>query len=388
MHFPDPIPIHPVDLLFGATIPQVQCYAVAGPRLDEPERVRSLLTQMLTDRFPRLRYRLARRLGSIRSLRLAADPVEPLAILDEGDGLRPVREFHASGLGERHWRLFVVSKGGNTYLLLLFDHYLCHGHTAQQLLFALFDGLFGAPGDVAPDGAAYRALQVELSEIFRTGATWAEPRRLALPSEPLRALAASLGLPFTEAAMLWLARTIHDVSAKPRSMEIISFRMDRDVASEGRIRADYGNRGLRAELYEMLPDGFYSMIDPSLGLGDRNLDEFVECYRSFPFKGVLTWFIRRSIDKGKRDSRRQEREKLVINNLGDTPYPFFRTMFFDPFNDADRFGLVFVDSCQGVLTLQFAPPRQYLEHFPWETFEERLIENAVGMSSEPRIATR
>ena len=388
MSFPDPIPIHPVDLLFGATIPEVQCYVVAGPRLQRPEALRPLLSELLTDRFPRLCYRLVQRLGLIRSLRLATDFTAPLEILGEADGLQPVRNVHASGLGDRHWRLFVVPAGDATYLLLLFDHYLCHGHTAQQLLFALFDRLFGAPTEVAPPGDAYRALQVELSEIFRTGADWAAYHRLSLPSGPLRELAMSLGLPFTETAMLWLARTIHDVAVQPRPMEIISFRMDRDVAIEARVDPEYGNRGLRAELYEMLPDGFYSVVDPSLGLGQRNLDEFVDFYRAFPLKGTLTWFIRRSIDKGKRDSRRQNREKLVVNNLGDTTYPFFRTMFFDPFNDADRFGLVFVDSCQGELTLQFAPPLRYLERFGWGTFEERLLENAEGMKSDPRIATR
>jgi len=385
---PDPIPIHPVDLLFGATIPEVQCYAVACPRLERPDRVRPLLEELLTARFPRLRYRLVPRLGLIRSLRIAAEPIAPLEILDPPAALHPVRDAVTAGLGDRHWKLVVAPRGSATYLLLLFDHYLCHGHTARQLLFALHDRLFGAPDEAAAHAPAFREVQDELSEIMRDGADWAAHHRISMPSGPLRALSRSLDRSFTETALLWLARTIHDVAARPRPMEVISFRMERDVADRERVDPEYGNRGLQAELYEMLPDGFFSVLDPSLGMGQRNLDEFVEFYRRFPFKGALTWFIRRSIEQGKRDSQRQDREKLVINNLGDTPYPFFRTMFFDPFNEADRFGLVFVDSCRGELSLQFAPPRRYLERFEWEAFEARLRENVVAMVDEPRISTR
>jgi len=385
---PVAIPIHPVDLLFGATIPQVQCYVVAGPRLERSEDVRDLLTELVRERFPRFHYRLERRLGAIRTLRLARDPAAPLQVLGEADGLEPIRAVRDTAPDARHWKLFVAPHEDSTALVLLFDHYLCHGHGARQLLFALFDQLFGPPDPMAPQDAAMRSLQQELSSIFRSGVDWAAYQRLSMPSEPVRALAGSLRLPFTETAMLWLARTVHDVAAAPRPMEIISFRMDREVASEDRIDPHYGNRGLQAELYEMLPDGFYAMVDPSLGLGQRNLDEFVEFYRRFPLKGALTWFIRRGIDRGKRDSRKLDREKLVVNNLGDTPYPFFRTMFFDPFNDADRFGLVFVDSCRGELTLQFAPPLRYLEHFSWEAFEARLLHNAEAMRADPRIATR
>jgi hypothetical protein len=387
---PSPLSMHPVDLLFGETIPQVQCYAVCGPAREVTVAgVGEVLGELLPERFGRLCYELPRRVGLIRQLRLAPTGELPISEVSFGEASQQVGELLDRGLDDRHWHLVLVSAPEALIPVLLFDHFLCHGHTARQLLLALNHRLHGRGTEVTEASTrCFRQLQDELVDRARGAAPWAAYRRVDMPSAPLRELARTLDLPFTEAAMLWLARTVHDVAVRERPMEIISFRMDGGVDPESPSDPAYGNAGLQALLWEMLPDGFYSAMDPSLGLGNRNLEEFVAFYRRFPFKGALTWLLRRGIEKGKRDHHRQDREKLVLNNLGDSPVPFFRSMFFDPFNDADHLGLVFVDSSQGELMLQFSPPRQYLEVFDWSRFERRLHDNLVTMQTEPRVRTR
>ncbi len=383
--------MHPVDLLFGETIPQVQVYAVCGPPCSaQVDDVGLVLDELLVDRFPRLGYSLPRRFGLIRRLQRCEAPGAPLSMVEPGALVGHVGELLERGLGDRHWRLLVCSSDEGLALVLLFDHFLCHGHTARQLLLALHGRLQGdaAEAPLDPAGAAwFRDLQDRLVAAERRTAPWAAYRRVDMPAAPLRDLARARSLPFTETAMLWLARTVHDVAARDRAMEIISFRMERGLDHDIHDPA-YGNAGLQALLWEMLPDGFYTAMDPSLGLGTRNLDEFVEFYRRFPLKGALTWALRRGIEKGKRDHHRRDREKLVLNNLGDSPAPFFRSMFFDPFNDADHLGLVFVDASQGQLTLQFSPPERYLERFDWTEFEHQLERNLESMKSDPRVETR
>ena len=386
--------MHPVDLLFGATIPQMQCYMVCAPARNlEIAELRGVVAELLDGTAIRFAYEMPRTLGMIRTLRLAEDTTAPVRV-EGADALFDRLDGPLEGvLGERHWQLSAVVEGDALVLALLFDHYLCHGSAAQALLFQIHDRLYGVgQGDPLPSlgdaqMAAYRGVQERMAARFARDQGWAAHRTLELESAPLRTLARTLDLPFTEASMLWLARSIHDVAPRPRPMEIISFRMMQDWKSAA-DDPSFGNRGLQAQLWEMLPDGFYTAKDPSLGLGTRDLDEFVDFYRRFPFKGALTWFMRRAIERGKREHHRTDCEKLVLNNLGSTRYPFRRTMFFDPFNDGDRFGLAFVDGWGDRVTLQFAPPRRYLESFDWETFEARLHANLEEMLQNPRVSTR
>jgi len=386
--------MHPVDLLFGATIPQVQCYMVCGPARNlEIGELREAVGELIEGTAPRFAYEMPRSLGMIRTLRRAEDTAAPIRV--EGvDALFDRLETPLEGLlGDRHWQLSAVVEDDAVVLTLLFDHYLCHGSAARSLLLCIYDRLYGVgEGEPLPplgdaQMAVFQTVQQRMAARFVRDQGWAAHHTLDLDAGPLRSLARALDLPFTEASMLWLARTIHDVAPRPRTMEIISFRMESGWES-GADEASFGNRGLQAQLWEMLPDGFYTAKDPSLGLGNRDLDEFVDFYRRFPFKGALTWFMRRAIERGKREHHRTDCEKLVLNNLGATRYPFHRTMFFDPFNDGDRFGLAFVDGWGDRVTLQFAPPRRYLETFDWEAFEDRLRVNAEEMGKNPRVSTR
>lgn len=331
-------------------------------------------------------------MGMIRTLRRAEDISAPVQVCDLAQWSGIVEGPLEEVVGDRHWRLAAVVEGDVVVLTLLFDHYLCHGSAARALLFGLYDALYALESGQPPPVLAPRQmstfgqLQEAMAARFGRDQSWAAHRTLELDATGLRELARSLELPFTEASMLWLARSIHDEAARPRSMEVISFRME--DGWQPSLDPSFGNQGLRAQLWEMLPDGFYTAKDPSLGLGGRDLDEFVDFYGRFPFKGALTWFMRRAIERGKREHRRVDCEKLVLNNLGATRYPFHRTMFFDPFNDGDRFGLAFVDGWGDRVTLQFAPPRQYLDTFDWAAFEERLQRNLIEMKKNPRVSTR
>ncbi len=385
--------MHPVDLLFGATIPQVQCYMVCGPARNlELREVRELVARVLPLTAPRFGYEMRRSMGRIRTLRRATELADPVEVCDLAGWSAIVEGPLEAVVGDRHWRLGAVAQGDVVVLTLLFDHSLCHGSTARALLFRLYDALYGledgeSPAVLSPDQMeTFGQLQASMAARFGRDQSWAVHRTLELDAAGVRALARSLELPFTEASMLWLARSIHDVAPRPRTMEIISFRME--DGWEPSLDPAFGNEGLRAQLWEMLPDGFYTAKDPSLGLGGRDLDEFVDFYERFPFKGALTWFMRRAIERGKREHHRRDCEKLVLNNLGATRYPFHRTMFFDPFNAGDRFGLAFVDGWGDRVTLQFAPPRQYLETFDWGAFEERLQRNVGDMKQNPRVCTR
>ncbi len=391
---PRTLPMHPVDVVFGTTIPQIQAYLTCVPAgtLDEAA-LRAGLQHVLQTVVPRLAYRLPRRLGTIRTLRLADDLAAPLQLLPAG-GLRALAmDDLRRAMTDRHWALLVEPGPRITTLLFLMDHFLCHGYAGRRLLFAAADLLAeqgAAAAPLAPPAEQdFVALQEHLTARFRDHeGGWAEHRQVEFEAVRVRALSRALGMPFTEATVLWLARTIQDVTPRPRPMEILSFRMERDRPEDERLDPAFGNAALTVQLWEMLPDGFYSPLDPSGGLGSEQLQQFVEFYRRFPAKGLLTRLLRAQVRKGQAEHKGVDRERLVVNNLGATDRPFYRVMFFDPFNDADRLGLVFADGRGARLTLQFSPPRRYLAWFPWDAFEERLGDNLEAMVDRPRIETR
>lgn len=386
--------MHPLDVVFGTTIPQVQAYLTALPATTFDEvALRSRIDALLRARFPRLCYRLPKRWGTIRALQLADHPAAPVRLLEAGAlRARSMAQLRAD-MGDRHWALLFEPGPELVSLVFLMDHYLCHGYTGRAFLFAAADAARGEgtpPADLAPAAAeGFVALQRHLTARFcdHEGG-WAAHRQREVPVDGVRKLARALGVPFTDATMLWIARTVHDVSPRQRPMEILSFRMERDRDEQEILDLAYGNKALTVQLWEMLPDGFYSPLDPSGGLGSEQLQRFVEFYRRFPFKGLLTRIMRSRVRHDQATHKVEDREKLVVNNLGHTHRPFYRVMFFDPFNDADRLGLVFADGRADHLTLQFSPPRRYLEWFPWDEFERRLDENLVTMLEDPRLETR
>ena len=90
-----------------------------------------------------------------------------------------------------------------------------------------------------------------------------------------------------------------------------------------------------------------------------------------PGKPLLDATLRLALAASRRPTP-AHRDKLVVNNLGRTPYPFFRPIFFDPRNDGDQLGLVYVDGTADTVLLQLAAPRKYLQRFPWDDFEQRI----------------
>jgi len=66
LELPKAIPMHPIDILAGMLVPQMQSYSVCGPpaSADLPEAP-SLLERLIRDRFPRFCYRFTRRLRNV-----------------------------------------------------------------------------------------------------------------------------------------------------------------------------------------------------------------------------------------------------------------------------------------------------------------------------------
>lgn len=386
--------MHPVDLLYGTVLPRLQFYYVAGPpaQLDLPSFL-AHLEGLIETRYPRLAYRQANHLVSGRALHLAEDLMQPVRRLSQQEFLAiPPAELRDAG--DRYWHLFIIESAELTILCFTPGHWLVHGATGRRFLFEALDGLYadkppGVPTVLSPaQWDAYRHFQGAISEVFRAEEDFAEYRPLTFDLARVNRLHRSIGQSFTDMAMMWLARTVLDVAPRQRPLEIVSFRMDRQLDILDLDDPTFGNEGLMVELWKMLPDGFYSAIDPSQGLGEQKVNELVEFYGKVPLKGAFLWFITWQIHRNQRLHQRHDQERLVINNLGHTDYPFFRGMFFDPFNDIDALGLVFVDSCGDQLTLQFAPPKKFLQRFDWSEFEERLRVNLVDMLDDTRLKTR
>ncbi len=386
--------MHPVDLLYGTVLPHLQFYYVAGPpiRPDMPS-FQAHVEQLIQGRFPRLAYRQANHLVAGRSLHLAEDLLAPVRRMTLEEFLAtPAEQLRA--VGDRFWNLFLIESDELTTLSFTFGHWLVHGTTARRFMYEALDGLYpdkrpGTPPTLSPSQwSAYREFQRAITESFRAEHDFAEYRALTFDLARVNRLHRSIGQSFTDMMMMWLSRTVLDVAPRQRPLEIVSFRMDRQLDIHNLFDPAFGNEGLMVELWKMLPDGFYSSIDPSQGLGEQKVNELVEFYGKVPLKGAFLWFVTWQIQRNQLLHQQHDQERLVINNLGHTDHPFFRGMFFDPFNDIDALGLVFVDSVDDQLTLQFAPPKKFLERFSWSAFEERLAENLTGMLADTRLQTR
>jgi hypothetical protein len=385
---PPALPLHPADAFFGVCVPEVQSYALALPRAGLAlDRLAERLGSLVTGRFPRFAYRMPARLGVVTTLRLDRQPAGPVTRLDG-----PAMEaLDAAALvaapGERHWHLYAVEDEDLVLLLLVFDHLLCHGQAGRAFLYALADALRdGSGGPPALDEAQrarFRAFQERLTARFHALAPWSAYRRLAFPAAGVQRLARALDQPFTETVALWLGRSLLDVSARAWPLDVSIFRMSRD-AGDG-VDLAVGNRGLALDAWEILPSGAYAPV-PSRVTGDpAGVERFVRLYERSPLKWPLAWAMRSAIAGARRKGPDPDRERLVLNNLGATPWPFFRTMFFDPANDVDRFGLCFVDGVEDRVELQLAPPHRFLGHFDLPAFEARLEENLGAMVDAPRV---
>ncbi len=386
--------MHPVDLLYGSTLPELQTYIVAGPATDvDIEALKGRLRSLLPERFTRMCYAQRNHLFGGRVLHRIDDVVAPVEGIALDDFLR-LSPAEMRDVGERHWWLYVIESDQLVVLCFMVGHWLYTGMKARSLIFTVLDQLYPdkPPGEPPPmtegQWAAFHDFQARMGEKYRSEHDFAEYRRVSFPAGEVQRLVRRLGGSFTEGVSLWLARSIHDVAQRDRPLDIVGFRMEPGLVPEELNDPGFGNEGLIVELCEMLPDGFYARIDPASGLGSQKAEEFVAFYRTFPLRGALFAFLAWSIQRQKRKHMSVDRERLVMNNLGPTDYPFFRTMFFDPFNDQDSFGLVFVDGCRGEVGLQFAPPRRYLEWFDWAAFEARLGKNLRSMLDEPRLETR
>jgi hypothetical protein len=367
----------------------VQSYLLALPRAGVDLGVLApRLEALIAARYHRLAYRMPATLGVVSTLRLAPDPTGPLEVLplDTLESL-PIPAL-ARAPGERHWHLFVGHDEDLCLLLLAFDHLLYHGQAARSLLYDLADALRTTPGPptlTAGQRARFRAFQDHLTAGFHALAPWSAYRRLDFPASDLQRLARALDQPFTEAAALWIGRSLLDVSARGWPLDISIFRMDRTSDPASFVDLAVGNRGLQLDAWELMVGGAFARAPAPVGDDPEGLAKFVRFYERFPWKWPLAWAMKTAITGARRGGVKDEHERLVLNNLGATPWPFFRTMFFDPANDVDRFGLVFVDGVEDRVELQLAPPRRFLEHFDLRGFERRLGENLVGMVEEPRV---
>ncbi len=388
------IPAHPIDLLYGATLPELQTYIVAGPAVAvDIDRLKETLRTLIPERFTRMCYAQRNHLFAGRQLHLVDDVVAPVEHLSM-EAFQRLTPAQMRDVDQRHWWLYVVESDEIVVLCFMVGHWLYTGMKARSLIFSTLDLLYpdkpaGEPPAMSEaQWEAFRGFQAHMGETYRSEHDFCEYRREFFPVPEVQRLTRSLGRTFTDGVSLWLARTIHDVARRDRPLDIVGFRMQQGLVPEELNDPGYGNEGLIVELYEMLPDGFYARMDPASGLGSQKADEFVEFYRKVPLKGGLFALLDWSIRRQKRKHMTVDRERLVMNNLGPTDYPFFRTMFFDPFNDQDSFGLSFVDSCRGVLGLQFAPPKRYLERFDWDEFSATLASNLESMVGNPRLETR
>ncbi len=388
MDLPASLPMHPADLFFGMCFPQVQTYLSYAPDLMLDEQAPLALEALLREHFPRFCYGFPQRWGTIPRMRLASSIAEPVRLWD-GEDFRALSAAQLEdGLAQRHWQLHLVQGEQGVVLVFTMDHLLCHGFAGRAFLYAALDLLRGGgpPPVLAPrHEEEFVALQEHLTALFHGLAPWAAHRRVQADGERLRRLAEALGLPFTETAALWLGRTIHDTGARERPMDLLIFRMDRRLDQRDWVDLQVGNRGLQLISARLEADGSYDSLEPPSEAQEQAAERFAALYPWLPFKFALAWGLRTAVQQAQRASQRRDREKLVVNNLGSTDYPFFRTMFFDPVNQADSLGLVFIDGRKDELQLQFAPPLRYLERFDWEDFEARLDRNLEAMVVEPRL---
>jgi hypothetical protein len=390
MSLPDQIPMHPVDVFYGVVVPQVQTYLVAAPRFEiDADTARERIGALIRERFQRHAYRLPSSLGVITSLRLADDLAEPVELLSMAELEALDADAIEAAPGERHWRLFIAQGVEITLMMLVFDHIMSHGFTGRSFLYSALDAL--RPDASEPptldeaQRAAFEAYQAHITQQFLARAPWATHQRLRFPSGPLRTLARSVDQPFTEAAMLWLARSLMDVSERAWPIDASIFRMEPGGPRPEWVQAPIGNLGLQLDRWELFPNGGYTPGPPPMGDDPEGLERFVRFYEGFFWKLPLALAMKWVLSKARRAEADQERERLVLNNLGHTPYPFFRTMFFDPANDCDRFGLVFVDGIQDRVELQLSLPKAFLAHFDAQAFEQALERNLEAMVDDPRL---
>ncbi len=371
MVLPRTLPLHPVDLLGGLLIPEAQTYLLAAPDFDlDPGHVHARLAPLITESFPRLYYRFRRRLGTWSGLVLADDPTAPVRVADE---------VPAASLDDRHWDLTLLRHDGLVILALRFDHVLGHGELARRFLTSahdrLCDGADAIPPRLDPTQAeVFGRLQADLTDRALAAAPWADYRRLDLDAYRIRRLVTAMGATFSEGLTIWLAYHIQAVNragGQNRPLEALCFRMDPATPLEPPLDPALGNDGLMLERWQVDPDGSFERRDEGPAAARRGLERFADFHRAFPAKPLLDAAIRLGLAAA-RQSRNTRTDKLVINNLGPTSYPFFRPLFFDPNNDRDQFGLVYVDGHADRVQLQLAPPRRYLAHFPWHDFEKRL----------------
>ncbi|MFH2011079.1 MAG: hypothetical protein ABI333_31050 [bacterium] len=382
MELPRTLPMHPIDLVSGFLVPEVQAYLLCVPFFPvRRAEVRSKLAPLVTDGFPRLCYRFRSRYGTIRSLELAQDPGEPISTSSAAElERRSLKELRAM-VGDRHWHLLVVEDAASdvVLLVLLFDHFLGHGELARGFLCAAGDRLGGGdsagPRPLHPAREdAFRRHQSRLVELHHREQPWASYQRLELGVGGLQRRARGAGLPFTEALTLELARSIQAVAGaagRSRPLDVLCFRMD-----EGRSSAHdpaVGNQSLLLEQWEASPDGASRRTDAGPQEAHHGLERFARAYGLTPGKPLVNQLLRGGLAAARLGAGLKRRDKLVVNNLGRTEHAFFRPIFFDPTNNADRFGLVYVDGNRDRLTLQLSPPHRYLARFDWTAFEARLL---------------
>ncbi len=390
MPLPATIPMHPVDQFYGVVVPQTQTYLVAAPRFElSLETARERIAALIADRFQRHAYDMPSTLGVIPTLRLAEDPVAPVELLS----LEELEAIDADALdavpGSRHWHLYIAQSDEITLLMLVYDHLMSHGYTGRGFLYACLDALrpdaSEPPRLSAPQRARYEAYQAHITAGFLARAPWATHRSLSFPSAPLRELARVLEQPFTEATMLWLVRSLLDATDRPWPVDASIFRMEPDGDRSTWIQAPIGNLGLRLDTWEVLPSGSFGPTVGPMQDDPEGLERFVRFYEGFFWKLPIAMAMRWVLKQATRRGPPAERERVVINNLGQTDYPFFRTMFFDPANDCDRFGLVFVDGVGDAVRLQLALPEVFLAHFDQQAFEAALSSNLETMLADPRL---
>jgi hypothetical protein len=390
MSLPDTIPMHPVDVFYGVVVPQVQTYLVAAPRFEvDGATTKARIEQLIRERFHRHAYDMPSTLGVITTLRRAPDLTAPVQLID----LAALEALDADTIdaapGDRHWHLYIAQGREITFLMLVYDHIMSHGYTGRSFLYAALDAL--RPDPEAPpvlsvaQQAEFEAYQRHITARYQARATWATHTRLAFPSGRLRALARAMDQPFTEAVMLWLARSLLDASDRPWPIDANVFRMEPDGDRSAWIQAPIGNLGLQLDTWEILPSGAWGRGQGPMADDPEGLERFVRFYEGFPLKLPLALAMKWVLDRARRAGPPPDRERMVLNNLGATPYPFFRTMFFDPANDCDRFGLVFVDGVQERVELQLALPRVFRAHFDQGAFEAALERNLEAMVADPRL---
>ncbi len=381
MVLPPTLPLDPLDLLAGLLVPQPQLYLLASPRLDLSEAyTHARLAPLLTGVFGRLCYRFPRRLGTWSDPELAADPTAPLRVHPEPGVPGELLDDHP--LSDRHWELHLFTHRSVSVLALRFDHLLGHGALALRFLGACLDALSGEAAPHQPPSPlldpagerSFRAIQGSILEAARARAPWARYHRLDLDLEGVRQAALAHGASFSEGLAACLARAAqatNRAAGRERSLEVLSFRMDPAAAKDPRGRLQVGNLGLLVERLRASPPGALTGQRGDPTRLRANLERLAAVYGLIGPRPVRDWMLRRALAAAQ--GRAHDRtDRLIVNNLGATHRPFFRPLFFDPNNDTDQLGLVYVDSTGDRLCLQLAPSIRYLRSFPMEDLLARL----------------